>query len=66
MRRVGERGAEGKEENDANEFKNLPIGSSGVHTNYCMTSKSEGWHVSRENLQSFTGLGMPHYVILPN
>ena len=65
MRRVGGRGAERKEENGAKEFKNFPIGSSGVHTK-CMTSKSEGWHMSRENLQSFTGLGMPHYVILPN
>ena len=45
--------------------KNSPIGSSGVHTK-CMTSKSEGQHVSRENFQSFTGLGMLHYVILPN
>ena len=41
MRRVGERGAERKEENGAKEFKNLPFGSSGVHTK-CMTSKSEG------------------------
>ena len=28
--------------------------------------KSEGKHVSLESLQSFKGLGMPHYVILPN
>ena len=41
MRRVGGRGAERKEENGEKEFKNLPVGSSGVHTK-CMTSKSEG------------------------
>ena len=38
---MGGRGAERKEENGAKESKNLPIGSSGVHTK-CMTSKSEG------------------------
>ena len=32
---------ERKEENGEKEFKNLPIGSSAVHTK-CMTSKSEG------------------------
>ena len=34
-------GAESKEEKGEKEFKNLPIGSSGVHIK-CMTSKSEG------------------------
>ena len=64
MRRVEE---EGREEGGkwCKKFNNSPIGSSGVHTK-CMTSESEGKHVSRENLQSFTGLGMPHYVILRN
>ena len=41
MRRVGGRGAERKEEKGEKEFKNLPVGSSGVHTK-CMTSKSDG------------------------